>query len=343
MASLLPDSTLNLARDKTILVVDDSRTQREIIANTVMGAFPFARLLCAENGEEAVSIVKREHPSIVLMDWVMSGMSGVEACSILSKTNGEVHGDNPFVRSLSYIVIMTTRRIDSDIIEAFSCGADDFIRKPPKIEELAARIGVGLRMVTANKAVIEQQKSLEFVARIDKLTGLYNRKHIDDTLEVMLALCIRNGRGFSVGICDIDNFKQVNDTYGHLFGDIVLSEMAKLFRDNIRSTDIVGRWGGDEFFFIFPETSKEGATQVVKRIRNVVKLAAFSVPQECKTPMSKKVNVYMSLGIAGGIPKSREDLLSMIKRADTELYAEKTMKKIPMRKCAESSDSPTNV
>ncbi len=155
---------------------------------------------------------------------------------------------------------------------------------------------------------------LDELARTDKLTGLPNRRKLEEQLDIEVKRSIRSKREFSVCIGDIDDFKHINDTYGHDIGDVVLIELAKVFKESIRTTDITGRWGGEEFLFILPETPGLGALVLMERVRQFV----------CSKPVVKgdtEVKVSVTLGFSTFYPDS--DIEKVIKQADLALYAGK--------------------
>jgi diguanylate cyclase (GGDEF)-like protein/PAS domain S-box-containing protein len=157
---------------------------------------------------------------------------------------------------------------------------------------------------------------LQHLYRIDDLTGLLNRRALIERLEEEINRAKRYGSHLSLVICDIDYFKEINDMYGHDTGDRVLQEVSSLMRESLRNTDVIGRYGGDEFFLILPETSMEGSMEIADRIRLMVKNYAFSIDKK------KAVRATLSLGIAEYNP-DKEDITNFIKRADTALYVAK--------------------
>lgn len=165
-----------------------------------------------------------------------------------------------------------------------------------------------------NEELQRAYSKLDELARTDKLTGLPNRRQLEEQLDIEVKRSIRSKREFSVCIGDIDDFKHINDTYGHDMGDLVLIELAKVFRESIRTTDITGRWGGEEFLFILPETPGLGALVLMERVRQFV----------CSKPVVKgdtEVKVSVTLGFSTFYPDS--DLEKVIKQADLALYAGK--------------------
>ncbi len=160
----------------------------------------------------------------------------------------------------------------------------------------------------------ELTQSLEEIKRIsihDHLTKTYNRLKLDQCLENEIKRASRNDDLFGVILLDIDHFKQVNDTYGHLIGDIILKEFAKLLRSNARTTDIIGRWGGEEFLLICPHTNIDGLEILAQNIRQKIESYEFT----------KVVQITASLGIT--TYTNTDDSDSLIKRVDDALYEAK--------------------
>ena len=155
---------------------------------------------------------------------------------------------------------------------------------------------------------------MEQLARHDALTNLYNRRTLDGIVQMEIQRSIRTHRGFALAIADIDNFKKINDTYGHDCGDYVLKALAQIFRDQIRTTDTVGRWGGEEFLFVFPETTCEGARIVLERVRETVASFAFCFD-------NRNFNVHITSGFS--FHTSQYDADVIVKEADNALYTGK--------------------
>ncbi len=157
-------------------------------------------------------------------------------------------------------------------------------------------------------------EKLEEISRIDPLTGLWNRRYFQEIVKIECHRSERSGNPFSIGICDIDYFKQINDTYGHECGDVVLEEISKLIRESIRKQDSVGRWGGEEFILLLPETKISGALVVAEKLRK--KIESINIIYE-----GKSVKVTMSFGVAES--ENRFDVASYIRNADRAMYSAK--------------------
>lgn len=154
-------------------------------------------------------------------------------------------------------------------------------------------------------------EELERLSETDKLTGLYNRRHLDKLSAHEFSRQQRSGASLSVVLCDIDHFKRVNDTYGHLTGDLIMQELASIFRATIRKTDICGRWGGEEFLLVFPDTSDNGAIAIVNNLQNVL----------ANTKFTQGITITLSFGIA--VSAGDADIQQQLRRADDALYIAK--------------------
>lgn len=158
---------------------------------------------------------------------------------------------------------------------------------------------------------VKLQNEIIKLSETDKLTQLYNRLKLDDALESEFNRAKRSGVTFAVILLDIDYFKETNDNYGHQIGDTVLIELAKLFRENIRSTDSVGRWGGEEFVFILPDTDKTGAMKLAEKIRVCISEKIFI----------KQIRMTGSLGVT--VYRGDSSVNVMMSRADKAMYVAK--------------------
>ncbi len=176
------------------------------------------------------------------------------------------------------------------------------------------------REITDRKRAEEERKRLigrlEYLSRTDALTGLLNRRAIIDRLEYEIKRARRHGSELSLILCDVDHFKGINDTYGHTVGDKVLQSVSKTLQASIRTTDLAGRYGGDEFMIILPETSRSGAEKLAEKINYSVRTNEFKVTDE------KSISFSISLGVAT-FDSAEDDTDSIINRADRDLYASK--------------------
>ncbi len=154
-------------------------------------------------------------------------------------------------------------------------------------------------------------EKLRELATIDSLTGLVNRRHMLEKINQEVERCRRYGGGFCIAIADIDNFKAVNDTYGHVCGDAVIKHIAALIRNNLRSSDIVSRWGGEEYLLLFPETGIENVKSACDKVRTILEKSSVQYDNHV-------ISVTVTFGIAASTADF--DITSMIKKADEALY-----------------------
>ncbi|RFB96406.1 PleD family two-component system response regulator [Rhizobium leguminosarum bv. trifolii] len=215
------------------------------------------------------------------------------------------------------ILIITEQGADEMVVRALDLGVNDYIIRPVDPNELVARSLTQIRRKRCNDRLRASVKQTIELAVTDPLTGLYNRRYLDNHLNVLFNRSMARGRPLSVLITDIDRFKQVNDTYGHDGGDEVLREFANRVRSTIRGADLACRYGGEEFVVVMPDTSPEIAATVAERLRAAVESAPFQLKHS-----GEALNVTASFGIASriGAVLTPDQLM---KQADLALYEAK--------------------
>lgn len=205
----------------------------------------------------------------------------------------------------SIIIGMSQFTGEKSIATLLMAGADDYIHKPFDAASLISRIKINVRSY-------QYKKRLELMAVTDGLTGLYNHRFIFERLEEETAKVARYGRPLSIIMLDIDNFKRVNDTFGHRAGDEVILSVAHAIMASLRKTDVAGRYGGEEFLVLLPETDVKAAHVVAEKIRNTVAQLQFE---------TKDLAVTVSAGVAEA--EKGESFEALINRADAKLYTAK--------------------
>ena len=202
------------------------------------------RVTSVENGLDAWNILQKvDSPQMAILDWMMPAMDGVELCRRLRRQEGQRY---------HFVLLVTSKDDKQDVVAGLSAGADDYLTKPFNVDELRARIRTGERILHLQDALIRAHEALRFEAAHDPLTGLWNRGAILELLEREVQLHQRTGSALGLMMVDLDRFKQVNDTQGHMVGDVVLRESAHRMAASVRNYDWVGRYGGEEFLIVVP-------------------------------------------------------------------------------------------
>ena len=283
----------------TILVAEDNADQLEII-QTILTKGRY-RVVSAVNGQEAMERLAREPVDIALLDIMMPKLTGLEVCRKIR--------EDPRLRNI-YVIFLTALVAGEDRVKGLEMGANDYITKPFYIPELMARISVAERLT-------HERREMERQAAHDPLTGLYNRRTFEERLGPEFDRAKRYGRPLSILMIDVDDFKRVNDKYGHDWGDVVLKEVARVLREKTRKSDIPARYGGEEFIMMLPEIALEGAEQAAEKIRQEIDGLRFN--PNSLPPFS----VTVSVGVASSSSRSYEDSRAAVKDADLALYRAK--------------------
>ncbi len=294
----------------TILVADDEPANRALIQRRLERAG--YRVLEARNGREAVDRAREELPDLVLLDVMMPEMDGLEACRQLKEDEA----------TYGIPIIFLSARDETDVkVSGLSLGADDYISKPFKAEELLARVEVAMRLKRERdhlRLSAEEARATALMAQeramTDALSGMLNRYGLQRVLTHEHAEARRYTRPLSCLMVDLDNFKTINDTFGHMAGDVALKQVAGILNEIVRRSDMVSRYGGDEFLVLLPETDLEGAEALAEKIRAAASSRKFG-------DGSPHFQVTLSIGAA--TLADDESGNDMIARADMALYAAK--------------------
>jgi len=290
-----------------ILLAEDSALYRHLISGHLKD-WGFD-LVIAKDGAEAWSLLEQpEAPSLALLDWVLPEIDGLELCRRIRHV--AVAG------RYTYTVLLTGKDGKDDLLEGLQAGADDYLAKPFEPLELKARLFVGKRILDLQQELVEARESLRTAATYDFLTRLLNRGEVAAHLERELVRGKREGRPVGIIMADIDHFKSINDSFGHLAGDAVLIEVAKRLKSSLRAYDGAGRYGGEEFLLILPGCDLTTTIRRAETIRQLVSAEIIMIGEE-----GKKVTVSMGATVAECDRKASVEAL--LREADTALYRAK--------------------
>ena len=287
-----------------ILVVDDDFDNIKMVTQTLK--FEGYQVEFATSGEDALEKIEVNCPDLILLDINMTGIDGFDVLKNVSKRDNYVS-----------VIFISARSHTSDVVIGLDAGADDYICKPFEPVEMLARVRAQLRIKDlTDKLAIANKKLLELVD-VDDLTGLYNMRSIYSRIESELIRVRRYSRSMAIVMMDLDNFKNVNDHFDHVFGSYVLSNIGRIIRETIRQVDFAARYGGDEFLIVLTETGTEGAAIFAERLRNAIQAFTF-VSGEHSTKLT--VSMGIAMGDLNFVEMKGQDL---VRQADRALYAAK--------------------
>ena len=282
----------------TVLVIEDHPDQRDLLAIVLQREG--YRVITAANGLEALKKLETENVQIALSDIMMPKMDGFELIKRIRS--------NPILKSI-YLILITARIQEGDRVRGLDLGADDYITKPFSFSELLARIRVGSR-------VVQYQQHLEYQTQVDSLTGLFNRRAFEKKINEEFERSKRYHNPLSVLLLDIDNFKMINDSYGHHGGDAALVKISETFRERTRQSDFPSRYGGEEFVLILPETDQDSALQVATKIHDSIRTSAFGTA-------TRPFALTVSIGVSSTSARFYSDWRELVDDADRALYIAK--------------------
>jgi diguanylate cyclase (GGDEF)-like protein len=286
----------------TILIVEDSDSQRAEIRAALEESELFDRILEARDGLEGLKFLVSEPVHLVLCDLEMPGLDGTKLLRMSQQQNP----------SLPFLVLSAVDDADRKA-RLLRQGARDAITKPFHVGDLIARIQLHLELERLQEELIVKNRQLEELSVTDALTGLGNRRYLDELLRIDFLRAQRFETPLTVIMCDIDHFKRVNDQFGHAAGDRVLQQVAARLQGHLRSCDVAGRYGGDEFLLVLSGVEVEGGRMAAERWRQDIEMSP--IPLEDGT----QVEVTLSMGVAGH-HEGLETPADLVAAADAALY-----------------------
>ena len=259
-------------------------------------------IVVATDGTKAWRLLQRDNaPRLVILDWSMPGMDGLQLCREIRKRTGTRY---------VYILLLTTKDQEQDIVEGFEAGADEYLIKPFDARELKARLRAVRRILELQEQLTSTIETLRVEATQDPLTGLWNRGAILEIVQRELARTQRQGIPVGVALADVDHFKSINDTYGHLAGDAILREVTRRMLSSMRPYDEIGRYGGEEFLIVAPGCDLTGARHQAERLRERITRDALDI-------FEGAIAITASLGVAASTSAKEAD--SLIRAAEAAL------------------------
>ena len=280
-----------------ILVAEDDQITSHLLQALLIKA-GYQPILVGDGSEVLEALDRADAPRLVILDWMMPRMDGLEVCRRIRKAASDHY---------VYLIFLTAKEKQEEIIQGLEAGADDYITKPFDFHELMARLRTGSRILALQDQLVAQ-------AMRDSLTGLLNREAILDTLQKELVRAVRSRNHLGVIMADIDHFKGINDTHGHLAGDIVLRETARRMLASLRSYDALGRYGGEEFLIVAPGCDLSQTAQLADRLRCNVSGTRID-------SSGYSLAVTLSFGVADVSVGQKPD--EILRAADMALYTAK--------------------
>ncbi len=309
----MTDARPRIEATHRILVVDDDPETARLLRSWY-GGEPF-EILSASDGEEGIGVATAAGPDLIVLDVSMPRMDGFTATHRLKA--------DPVTASIP-VILLTARRHTDDKVRGFAAGCDDYVTKPFAFEEMDARIRAMLRkrelymeLECKNRELLSSNKQLEELLVVDEKTGLANFREFQRRLREEWLRAVRYRTPLSLVMLDLDDFKRVNDTYGHPAGDRALREFALLVAGGARATDLAARYGGEEFGMILPHTEGELAVRVAERVRAAVEEFVFL---ESDHPTRLTVSAGIATWPSGRPIDSAE---ALVREADRALYRAK--------------------
>ena len=289
-----------------VLIADDSTVSRHLLEGTLRRWKYEVSVAC--DGSEAWAILEQpDAPALAILDWMMPGLTGLDICRLVRKQNREPY---------TYILLLTSKSLKEDVVEGLEAGADDYVTKPFDQNELNVRLRAGRRIVDLQAELLKAREELREQATHDSLTLIWNRPAILDILQREVGRASREGVPLSVVMVDLDHFKVINDTHGHVAGDAVLREAVRRMHASMRGYDAVGRYGGEEFLIVLPRCDRDSSCKQAERLRAAIAHAPMTLG-DCS------ISVAASFGVTTAPDASRTTPELLIQAADTALFQAK--------------------
>ena len=284
--------------DAQILIVDDNPHNLKVLGE--MLSTRGYRLIAAQNGIKALSLLEKKKPDLILLDIMMPNINGIEVCRQLKQQEATRHIP---------VIFITALADTQHKLEAFEAGGVDYITKPFVEEEVLARVNVHL-------ALKQALTNLKILTTTDSMTGVFNRRFAYEILTKQIAIAKREKSSFVLCYIDIDNLKKINDIHGHNAGDTLINTIANSLKETVRASDYIFRVGGDEFLLLFPNAELRASEVLIKRLRKLLNRQKI-----------EDMPIDFSFGFSEYHSGDNISLETLIKIADNEMYDSKLEKK----------------
>jgi|SRR5487761_887463 len=289
-----------------ILIAEDDPVSRRLL-EAFLRKWGY-QVIAVAKGDDAWALLETaDPPRMAILDWIMPGIEGVEICRRVRARSG-----HPY----TFLILLTARGHKQNLLAGLNAGADDFLSKPFDAEELRARLQAGERILKMQDELIAARDALHFQANHDVLTGVASRRAAFEFLVRELARGYRENKPVGVVLADLDHFKEINDTYGHMAGDFVLQEVAQRMAKCTRAYDCVGRYGGEEFLIIVPSSREEGILRLAERMRKSMEAAPVQTPEG-------EIAITASFGVMAIHSTGKDDVNELLRTVDAALYRAK--------------------
>ncbi len=292
-----------------ILIVEDNPVSLKILEMIIKNAG--YEVIPAPDGSQALNILKDKFIPIVITDWVMPEMDGLELCRKIRQMN---------FSGYVYIIFFTTKDSKGDIVAGLEAGADEYLTKPVEPAELFARLNTAKRILELESSLKRKNEEIRVLSITDPLTKAFNRVYLNEQFPLEIKKFFRYRQPLSMIMCDIDKFKKINDGYGHSTGDILLHDFAQRLKSSIRDgIDWIVRFGGDEFLIVMPSIDLPAACAAAERLGRVISQESFWIKNH-------EIRVTSSFGVSGIDPVSQENPIqpeSLIEQVDKCLHQAK--------------------
>lgn len=285
----------------TVLCAEESQAVRVLVREQL--AAHSIQVVEAESGAQALAIVERVQPDVILLGTDLPDLQAHEVLEALRGRVGLAHVP---------VIFLTQDTSVESVIAGIERGGHDFVRKPVDPGDLLARVYAALRVKAIRDELRQRNAELDVVSRTDVLTGLYNRRHLEESLRQLTSQARRYAQPFSIVMFDIDRFRDINSVHGRSGGDDILRTVARRIQTSVRESDVCGRWGGEQFLALLPMTDLAGARTFAERIRAMIDWAEVVIDG------AGTAHVTVSAGIAEG-----GNVGELLLRADEALYAAK--------------------